>query len=237
MIRVLHLDDDVVVVDKPAGLLTHRSHLARDRDVAMMRARDAIGRYVYPVHRLDRQTSGALLFALHEDATRSLRDAFDTGNVTKSYLAIARGETPREETIDSPVPSDENGERVLAVTRIQTLYSGDYFSLVHAFPQTGRYHQIRRHMAHIRHPLACDSNYGTGWFNRKIREEASLHRLALHAHSISFAHPKGHMLRVCAPLATDFCAALDALNVPRDVWEVFTTPSEQSDEQKGVRAT
>lgn len=224
MIRVLFHDDDIVVVDKPAGILTHRSHMARDRDVAMMRTRDTIGRYVFPVHRLDRQTSGTLLFALHEDAARALRASFDQGEVKKGYVAIARGATPHEMTIDSPVPNDEGGERVAAVTRIETLYSGDYFSLVRAFPETGRYHQIRRHMAHIRHPLACDSNYGTGWFNRKIREEASLHRLALHAHELSFRHPNGARITVRAPLADDFCVALRQLGVPDAHWGTFTDP-------------
>ncbi len=220
-IGILHRDDDVVVVDKPARLLTHRSRLADDRDVAMTRARDTIGAYVYPVHRLDRQTSGALLFALNEDAARALRTSFDHGEVHKTYLAIARGETPAECLIDYAIPSDEDGERVSARTRLRTLHVGSYFSIIEASPETGRYHQIRRHMSHLRHPLACDSNYGTGWFNRKIREEAGLTRLALHALRLSFPHPRGARLTITCPLPEDFATALQRLEVPSMVNAAF----------------
>lgn len=213
-IGILYRDDDLVVVDKPPRLLTHRSRLATDRDVAMTRARDTIGTYVYPVHRLDRQTSGALLFALNEDAARALRHAFDNGEVHKTYLAIARGETPPECLIDYAVPNDENGQRVDARTRLRTRHVGSYFSIVEATPETGRYHQIRRHMSHLRHPLACDSNYGTGWFNRKIRQETGLTRLALHAARLSFPHPRGERIVITCPLALDFATALRALSVP-----------------------
>jgi tRNA pseudouridine65 synthase len=211
-LRVLHRDADLIVVDKPAGLLTHRSELAPDRDVAMTRVRDAIGARVWPLHRLDRGTSGVLAFALSEAAARALRAAFEQGSVEKVYVAIARGEAPEHVVVDHPVPRAEGAERVPAVTELRRLFAGSYFSIVEARPKTGRFHQIRRHLSHLRHPIAGDSNYGTGWFNRKIRAETGLSRLALHALSIRLP-----TVTVVAPLARDFEQALDKLGVPRAV--------------------
>ena len=212
-LRVLHRDADLIVVDKPAGLLTHRSTLAADRDVAMTRVRDAIGARVWPLHRLDRGTSGVLAFALSQDAARELRAAFDLGAVEKVYLALARGNAPEHVVVDHPVPRAEGKERVPAITELRRLHAGSYFSLVEARPRTGRFHQIRRHLSHLRHPIACDSNYGTGWFNRKVRAETGLERLALHALSIRLPKSTG-VITVEAPLARDFALALERLGVP-----------------------
>jgi tRNA pseudouridine65 synthase len=211
-LRTLYRDADVIVVDKPAGLLTHRSDLAPDRDVAMTRVRDAIGARVWPLHRLDRGTSGVLAFALSESAARVLRPVFDDGRVEKVYVALARGRTPEHVVVDHPVPRAEGKERVSAVTELRRLREGSYFSLVEARPRTGRFHQIRRHLSHLRHPIACDSNYGTGWFNRRIRAESGLARLALHALSIRLPAPSGE-ITVVAPLARDFAQALARLGI------------------------
>lgn len=213
MIDILYRDDEILVVSKPAGLLTHRSNMARDSDVAMMRARDAIGAHVWPVHRLDRGTSGALVFALTADMARSLCLAFEEGRVTKVYVALVRGQAPEHVVLDYPVPKGEGKERVAAVTELRRLYAGDFFSIVEARPRTGRFHQIRRHMSHLRHPIAGDANYGTGWFNRKVRDEVGLGRLALHAASITL--PTAHGVReIRAPMPEDFAAALSKLGVP-----------------------
>lgn len=212
-LQILHRGADLVVVDKPAGLLTHRTELAPDRDVAMTRVRDALGTWVWPVHRLDRGTSGVLVFALSEARARALRSEFDRGSIEKIYVAIARGTSPEHVIVDHPVPRSEGAERVPAVTELRRLYAGAYFSVVEARPRTGRFHQIRRHLSHIRHPLACDSNYGTGWFNRKIRAETGLARLALHAASITLPTAEGP-LTVVAPLAADLLRAFEALAVP-----------------------
>lgn len=213
---ILHRDASLVVVDKPAGLLTHRTELAGDDDVTMTRVRDAIGAWVFPVHRLDRQTSGVLVFALTEDSARELRAAFDGGTVAKRYLAIVRGTFPESVDVDHPVPKREGGARVPAQTsflriEVGTLvgHEGATWSLVEARPKTGRFHQVRRHLAHLRHPIACDSNYGTGWFNRAVRA-CGIDRLALHASEIAIPTAAG-VLRVEAPLPRDFEGALTAL--------------------------
>lgn len=246
MIPILHRDAELLVVDKPAGLLTHRTELAPDRDVAMMRARDTLqalldaeraasevpelpeessgedtasmhqAAYVYPVHRLDRGTSGALAFALTEDAARSYRTAFDEGRVEKVYYALARGTMPEEAHVEYAIPKAEGKERVMAVTDFRLLHAGEWFCLVEARPRTGKFHQIRRHLAHLRHPIAGDTNYGTGWFTRKVREEGGLLRLGLHAASITLPGPAHDpsSITVRAPLASDFREALLRFGVP-----------------------
>jgi tRNA pseudouridine65 synthase len=154
-----------------------------------------------------------LAFALSPTAARTLRSRFDQGDIDKIYLAIVRGEAPEQVLIDYPVPRAHGKERVPAVTELRRRYKGDYFSVVEARPRTGRFHQIRRHLSHLRHPIACDSNYGTGWFNRKIREEAGLFRLALHAAALTLPTARGPVT-VCAPLPEDLSEALCALGVP-----------------------
>lgn len=216
MIDILYRDDSLLVVDKPAGLLTHRSDLAGDRDVAMTRARDTIGMPVFPLHRLDRQTSGALAFALSAEAARRLRTFFDAGGVEKAYIAIVRGTAPESVRVDHPVPAGEDKPRVPAVTDVRRLFVGSFFSIVEARPRTGRFHQVRRHLKHLRHPIALDSNYGTGWFNRKVRSEAGLARLALHAHALTLPTGEGWR-RVVAPLPPDLQEAFERLGVPLDV--------------------
>lgn len=211
----LYRDASLVVVDKPAGLLCHRTELAPDRDVVMIRVRDALGAFVYPVHRLDRGTSGALLFALSSEIAATLRVAFDEARVEKAYLAIARGHVPEAIVVDYAIPKAEDSkERVPAVTELRRLGVGEHVSLVSCRPRTGRYHQIRRHLAHLRHPLALDSNYGTGWFNRDVRARTGLGRLALHAESIAFPHPvTGERVHVRAPVPEDLRSAMDALGL------------------------
>ncbi len=216
--KFLYRDAALVVVDKPAGLVCHRTELAPDRDVVMTRVRDAIGAYVYPVHRLDRGTSGVLVFALSPAMAAALRVAFDEGRVHKTYVGLARGLVPARVTVDYAIPKAEGSKvRVAAVTELERAGAGEHCSLVVARPLTGRYHQIRRHLAHLRHPLALDSNYGTGWFNRDLRARVGLERLALHAAEITLPHPAlpatAPPLRVRADVPADLRAPLAALGL------------------------
>lgn len=214
---ILFVDEDVVAYDKPSGLLVHRGW-DRDDDVALFRVRDAIGARVHPLHRLDRGTSGALLFARHVEAARILAADFAEGRVDKSYLALVRGEPPDEGRIDHPIPKSEDGPRVPAQTRFRRLGRSpiDRCSLVLAHPETGRLHQVRRHLRHINHPLVGDVTYGSGVINRHYRATYDLHRLALHAARISFTHPRsGERITVDAPVPDDLGTALDRLGLPR----------------------
>ena len=217
MIELLYTDEHLVVANKPSGLLVHRGW-DDDEDVAMFRVRDAIGARVQPVHRLDRGTSGALLFARTPEMVPALSRIFEEGRADKRYLALVRGTPPDEGVVDHPVPKKEAGERVPAVTRFRRIARStiDRCSLVEATPQTGRLHQIRRHMKHLHHPLLGDVNYGSGELNRHYRATYGLHRLALHAHVLAFDHPvTGARVVVMAPMAEDLGAVLDQLQLPR----------------------
>lgn len=206
-----------MVVDKPSGLAVHRGW-ASDSVTAMTLARKAAGRWVYPVHRLDRGTSGVLVFALDPKTAARLGAMFSTGAVDKRYLALVRGVPPEEGTIDYPIPRSEKGERVSAVTCFRRLgVARDRFSWIEARPLTGRLHQIRRHMKHVSHPLLGDTRYGDGRENRRLRAEVGLHRLALHAASIRFPHPEtGEPIEVAAPVPDDLRVPLERLGIAID---------------------
>ncbi|MBP9112677.1 MAG: pseudouridylate synthase [Polyangiaceae bacterium] len=214
-VEILHLDAEVVVVNKPSGLLVHRGW-DNDDDVAMFRVRDKIGKHVYPLHRLDRGTSGALMFALNKEAAAAIHADFEAGRVEKRYLALVRGTPPESGVIDYPIQKKEDGPRVPALTRFQLRARSqkERCSLVEAFPETGRLHQIRRHLRHINHPLVGDVKHGSGEINRHYRAEYKFHRLALHAHFLAFSHPvTGLRIEARAPLPGDFLAFLNALEL------------------------
>jgi tRNA pseudouridine65 synthase len=215
-IDLLFVDGAVAIANKPSGLLVHRGW-ADDGDVALFRVRDMLGAQVHPVHRLDRGTSGVLLFARTREAAATLGRAFEAGRVEKHYLALVRGTPPDEGVIDHPIPRNEGGERVAAVTRFRRLARSpvDRCSLVLARPETGRLHQVRRHLHHIDHPIVGDVNHGSGAINRHYRARYALYRLALHACSIAFDHPTtGERIAVSAPVPEDLSSALSALELP-----------------------
>lgn len=218
---VLYVDEHLVVVDKPSGLVVHRGW-ARDPVVVQTLVRDALGRRVQPVHRLDRGTSGALVFGLHADATRALMGAFERGEVDKEYLALVRGTAPDGGRIDHPIPRTEGGPRVPAVTDWERLAVLDRCSLVRAWPRTGRLHQIRRHLKHLDHPVLGERKYGRGWYLEYFARQYGLTRLALHALRIAFAHPiTGARVTVVSP-PRSLRPVLDRLGVSPDLLEAST---------------
>lgn len=230
-IDVLHLDEHLVVVDKPAGLAVHRGW-APERDVALRRTRDTLGRRVYPVHRLDKPTSGALVFGLASESTRAMHEAFEAGLADKIYLAIVRGIVPEEGVIDAPVKRGEDGPLVEAETHYRRLAyvehgnadHGHRYSVVEVRPKTGRTHQIRRHFRHLKHPIVWDRRYGRGRFDGYAQQHFGLDRMALHCHRLRFPHPAGgEDVRVEAPLA-DLTPVLHRMGLSEYVWrdEAFT---------------
>jgi tRNA pseudouridine65 synthase len=219
-VELLFVDSHLVVAHKPSGLLVHRGW-DDDEDVAMFRVRDALGSHVFPVHRLDRGTSGALLFARSKEAASLLSRAFQDGRVQKQYVALVRGTPPEQGTVDYPIQKREDGPRVPAQTHFRLLRRSpvDRCSLVLAEPETGRLHQIRLHLRHINHPLVGDVKHGSGVINRHYRSTYGLHRLALHAHRISFPHPvTGSRIDVIAPMPDDLAEPLALLGLP---WKDF----------------
>jgi tRNA pseudouridine65 synthase len=212
-VDILFRDEHLVVVNKPSGLLTHRGW-GDDGVVAMTLARDAVGTHVYPVHRLDRGASGVLVFALDRAAARGLHEAFEAGIVRKRYLALVRGIPPEEGTVDHPIPRREGGPRVPAVTRFRRLGTFERYGLVEALPESGRLHQVRRHLKHVGHPIIGDVNYGRGELNRLFRERFGLRRLALHAREIACRHPlTGAPLSLLAPVPPDLAGPLSDMGL------------------------
>ena len=209
-VPVLHRDARLAVVAKPAGVAVHRGW-ADDDDALLQLARDTLGAWVWPVHRLDRGASGAVAFALDAEAAAALGAAFAEGRVDKTYLALTRGHPPASVVIDHPIPRTAGGPRVAAVTEVRRLETFGRYALVEARPRTGRLHQIRRHLKHISCPLIGDVRYGKGEHNRLFRDRYDLHRLALHAARLVLPHPDGGAVDVTAPLAPDLAAAIEQL--------------------------
>jgi tRNA pseudouridine65 synthase len=162
------------------------------------------------VHRLDKPTSGVLLFALDSVTARLVSEQFATHSIQKSYLAVVRGYTDESGVIDYALSvkldkmTDKNAaqdkEAEEAITEYKTLaqveldlslgkYEKTRYSLVQLFPKTGRKHQLRRHMKHISHHILGDTNYGRGEHNKLIRENFRCHRLLLHSNSLRLKHP------------------------------------------------
>lgn len=212
-LRVLYQDDVCAVVDKPPGMIVHRGWANDDRDLLRL-TRDTLGRYVYPLHRLDRGASGAVLFALNEDAARTLNRGFAERTLDKRYLALTRGHPAEHVLIDHPIPRAPGEERVPAQTEVFRIGTFERYALVLALPKTGRLHQIRRHLKHVSCPLIGDVRYGKGEHNRIFRDRYALDRLALHAAALRFEHPAtGQRITVRAPLSGRLSHCLAALSL------------------------
>ncbi len=221
MLTILYQDDQMLAVDKPPGLLTTPSPMASDRVTCMSLLRDQIGSWVYPVHRLDRATSGVLLFGRDSASAGRIAVWFRERQARKAYLALVRGWVEPEGEIDHPVEGAHPGERVEALTRYRCLgqiefdhpvgrYTTARYSLVEASPVTGRRHQIRRHFKHLRHPLLGDPEYGDTHHNRFFRERYGLRRLMLHAWLLEVPEAG---LRIQAPVPQDMRAILEDLGM------------------------
>ncbi|WP_372881460.1 tRNA pseudouridine(65) synthase TruC [Psychromonas sp.] len=237
-LEILYQDEFLVAVNKPFGLLVHRSWLdSHATEFALQKVRNQIGQYVFPVHRLDRPTSGVLLFALDKDSARNLMLQFAEHKVNKRYLAIVRGhlgdgelDYPLKEIMDKiadkkakqdkPAQLAFSEYRCLAQTTIPIAvrpYDSSRYSLMALTPKTGRKHQLRRHMAHLRHPIIGDTSHGDGKHNAMFRDNFANQRLLLHAEFLSFRHPNsGQLLEINAPVDETFSALLTALNLAPD---------------------
>ena len=211
MIEILFKDEYLVVVNKPSGLLVHKSPIDKNETrFALQLVRDQIGQYVYPVHRLDKPTSGVLIFALSSEVAKILSENFREGGIKKEYMAVVRGYTEYEGLIDYDLKvildkkADKDRRADKEPQSAQTYYEqlktvelpypvSRYpvarYSLVKLFPKTGRKHQLRRHMKHILHPIVGDTKYGRNEHNNLFRQKFDCHRLLLHASRISFTHP------------------------------------------------
>lgn len=212
-LTVLYRDEHLLGVAKPSGLLVHNGW-AREADVALRRARKLVGRYVYPVHRLDRGTSGVLFFALSSEMARAMQSVLGRTDTCKSYVALVRGITPDMGIVDHPIAPEKGAEKRDAVTHFWRLGSFERYSLVLARPLTGRLHQIRRHLKHVSHPLIGDVRYGKSEHNKKLRDRFGLARLALHALAYEFTHPvSSARVVVHAHLPSDLLGPLSSMGL------------------------
>ncbi len=253
-LTIIYRDDSLVVVDKPSGLMTHRSRIAEDdTSSAMELLRDHLGEWVYPVHRLDRATSGLLLFGRDKDNARRLHESLAQGQFEKVYWAITRGHAPITQEIDRALK--EKRDRITdkkaqhdkapqsAQTSIETLahvslpialgrYPSARFSLVQAVPKTGRRHQLRRHLAGINYPIIGDTTHGRGEQNRFFRDHFFCHRLLLSAVGMTIPHPlTGERITLSAPLSgvmLNICRLLFTDEMTHDQESVTSLDLDQS---------
>lgn len=221
-LEILYQDNELIAVNKPAGMLVHRSWLDKAETIFVMQTlRDQIGQHVFPIHRLDRPTSGVLLFALNSEMARTMCDLFENHKIQKGYLAIVRGYLEGSDRINYPLrvildkiadKYAQEKEAQEAITDYQGLATVEMpypagkfqtarYSLVELFPKTGRKHQLRRHLKHLFHPIMGDTKYGDLHQNRLLAEKSGVERLMLHAHLMQFQNPKTlQNIRINAPL-------------------------------------
>lgn len=223
MLEILYRDEYLVAVNKPAGMLVHRSWLDRhETQFVMQTLRDQIDRHVFPIHRLDRPTSGVLLFALSGETANLMCRQFEQKIVQKIYLAVVRGHLQGTGRIDYPLKiqldkiadkfAQEDKAPQEAITDYTCLniaempyaagrYATARYSLLRLIPQTGRKHQLRRHCKHIFHPILGDTQYGDLQQNRALTQNVDVKRLFLHAETLRFVHPISQReINIFAPL-------------------------------------
>jgi len=223
MVQIIYQDDHLVAINKPHGLLVHRSSIAKDAtEFALQLLKQQIGKHVSPVHRLDRKTSGLLLFALDKEVEKSMHQKFMSGEICKKYLAIVRGFSPDHLEIDYPLVK-ENGTMQDAFTSFVTLKRAELniplgkhetsrYSLVEAKPTTGRMHQLRKHFAHIFHPIIGDRKHGCNKQNRFFKDQWDMNTMLLHASNLRFQHPVTNKeINISAPVQKEFNRVMELM--------------------------
>lgn len=220
MLEIIYEDENYVAINKPNGLLVHRTRIAEEKkEFALQLLRDQLGYQVYTIHRLDRGTSGVLLFSKNAEAATPIVKSFEAKTVDKVYYAIVRGYTPEAESIDSPIKPDKDHKHrtpqdaLTHYTRLATVelpipvgrYNTARYSLVRVEPETGRMHQIRKHFAHIRHYVVGDRRHGDWRHNQMFREELDIPYMLLHSAELTLTHPySGQKLSIQARLPLHF---------------------------------
>lgn len=222
---VIYQDEHLVAINKPHNLLVHRSSIAAEQSVfALQLLRDQLGCWVSPCHRLDRKTSGVLLFALSSEADKAIKKQFELHTCQKKYLALVRGYVPESGTLDRPLEREKGGFQD-AVTHFKCLekvelpiavsrYPTSRYSLAEISPETGRMHQIRRHFAQARHYLIGDKVYGECKQNKMFEEKFNLQTMLLHASELTFEHPfTGKIIHLKAEINQEFVRVLKEIGI------------------------
>lgn len=235
-LQILHLDDDCVAINKPPGLLVHRTSVDRQaRRFAMQMLRDQLGQLVYPTHRLDKATSGVLVFGLTSASARAITEQFAARTTRKTYLALVRGFTADRGTLDAPLRDMADAKSTTrlhetereAITEFRTTsqyelpvsddrHPTSRYSLIELMPKTGRRHQIRRHLKHAAHPIVGDTTHGDHRHNKRWRLHFSLDRMLLAAVQLCLSHPtSGEQLTLVAEPGSEFSRILTEIEPHR----------------------
>jgi tRNA pseudouridine65 synthase len=216
--EILLDEADFIAINKPSGILVHRNEEARGDKVFVLQALKAqTGYYLYPIHRLDRATSGVLVFGKSPEGARLLQEAMTSPEARKVYLTLVRGTPDESGLIDIPLSDLHAKEKIFreAHTEYRRLQVFESFvcSLMEVEIKTGRQHQIRRHFDRIAHQVIGDSTYGKGRINRLFREQYKLHRLFLHCRLLAMDF-KQKRYELQAPLAPELAECLKLLSSP-----------------------
>lgn len=222
-IDIIYQDKHLIAINKPHGLLVHRTRIANDATVfALQLVRDKINQKVYPVHRIDRKTSGVLLFAKSKEALKDMQRLFSERKVIKSYTAIVRGFLESDGLIDYPLTEGNKTQDASTSYKVTQEFEIDLafgkfstsrYSLLEISPQTGRFHQIRKHFAHIFHPIIGDRPHGCNKQNKLWKEHFDMTTMLLHAESLEFSYPIDNPIRIAAETSMEFKRVKQILEV------------------------
>ena len=220
---IIYEDQDLIVINKPYGYFVHKSSLdAKSEHILMYPVRDYVGSHVYPIHRLDRKTTGVLLFAKSKASLIQFNKTFEERRTVKTYVTICRGFMQDEGIIDYPLKT-ESGKSQEAITRYRVIHKSEIdlahknfstsrYSLVMFYPETGRMHQIRRHAAHIFHPIVADRPHGCNKQNKLLGENLDIHHMPLHAISLVLPNTQNeNAFSFFAPLPPEFIKTAELL--------------------------
>lgn len=222
--QILFEDEYFIAINKPPGILVHRTKISEDQVFVLQLLRNQIRKRVYPIHRLDRGTSGVLIFGKSKEAASKLSENFRNLDIEKTYLAIVRGYVKDEETIDYEIAKEKGKPLQNAVTHYKKLtqtelqipvgrYPTARYSYVEIHPKTGRFHQIRKHFSHIRHPVINCKKHGDVKHNKFFKNELGIERLLLHASALKFTHPvDNEEIIIKAELEESFSTVLEIFN-------------------------
>lgn len=210
-IPILYRDEQILVINKPAWSVVHRTRGANDALILVEALKEEIGQQVFPLHRLDRQTSGILVFGLSSEVASSLSEDIREQRWEKHYLGLCRGVVETSERVTRSVKEKDTRRPAESLVVPLEVFC-DRYTLLRVEPKTGRRHQVRYHCKHLAHPLAGDVTYGSGAINRFFRETFSLNRLFLHASWLRIFKPRTiDTMEFSCPLPQDLLEVLAGL--------------------------
>ncbi len=225
MLEIIYQDEDYVAINKPHNLLVHRTQISEEKEFfAVQLLKEQLDKWVTPCHRLDRKTSGVLLFAFNKEAAAAAMKSFSLQEIKKEYTVLVRGFLPEKGFVDKDL-AKENGTLQKAFTNFERLecfelpfevsrYPHSRYSLGKIVPETGRMHQIRRHMAHLRHYVIGDKVHGECKHNKAFEERYNLNTMLLHANKLAFLHfTENKIVTLNAEMQPEFKTILDKLRV------------------------